>query len=183
MQVARTIREQIRTEWSLTASVPLPVGRLPGVGKVTGEKLKSLQVQTIADLRALDVSTLERRFGRYGVRLHELARGIDNNEVIPDRPTQSAGCDPDRHGADDPASRGKNLGRIAQRPADRTHRGPQTEAKRVQDSHAQPYAQRSSDFLLGAEQHRSVATRARRPQSKAALSPRWRGVEQFSRSR
>jgi DNA polymerase-4 len=69
--------------------LPLPVGRLPGVGKVTEEKLKSIQIQTIADLRALDLSTLERRFGRYGVRLHELARGIDNNEVIPDRPTQS----------------------------------------------------------------------------------------------
>jgi DNA polymerase-4 len=67
----------------------LPVGRLPGVGKVTEQKLKSFQVQTVAELRALDFSILERRFGRYGVRLHELARGIDNNEVIPDRPTQS----------------------------------------------------------------------------------------------
>ncbi len=122
-QVARTIREQIRTELSLTASagvapnkflakiasdwrkpdglfviqpeevdsflLPLPVSRLPGVGKVTEEKLKSFQVQTVADLRSLDLSTLDRRFGRYGVRLHELARGIDDNEVIPDRPTQS----------------------------------------------------------------------------------------------
>jgi DNA polymerase-4 len=67
----------------------LPVGRLPGVGKVTEEKLKSFQVQTVDDLRALDLSTLEDRFGRYGVRPHELARGIDHNEVIPDRPTQS----------------------------------------------------------------------------------------------
>jgi DNA polymerase-4 len=69
--------------------LPLPVSRLPGVGKVTEEKLKSFQVQTVADLRALDLSTLQHRFGRYGLRLHELARGIDNNEVIPDRPTQS----------------------------------------------------------------------------------------------
>jgi DNA polymerase IV len=69
--------------------LPLPVGRLPGVGKVTEEKLKNLAVKTVADLRTLDLATLERRFGRYGVRLHELARGIDNNEVIPDRPTQS----------------------------------------------------------------------------------------------
>src|SRR5439155_25934597 len=28
-------------------------------------------------------------FGRYGGRLNELARGIDNSEVVPDRPTQS----------------------------------------------------------------------------------------------
>jgi DNA polymerase IV len=69
--------------------VPLPVGRLPGVGKVTGEKLAKLGIQTVGDLRRLDRSALEGSFGRYGVRLHELARGIDENEVVPDRPTQS----------------------------------------------------------------------------------------------
>src|SRR5258706_13771438 len=122
-QVARTIREQICSELSLTASagvapnkflakiasdwkkpdglfviqpeevdsflLPLPVNRLPGVGKVTEEKLKNLEVQTVADLRRVDLPTLEGRFGRYGVRLYELARGIDKSEVVPDRPTQS----------------------------------------------------------------------------------------------
>jgi DNA polymerase IV len=122
-QVARTIREQIRSELDLTASagvapnkflakiasdwkkpdglfviqpedvdsflLPLPVGRLPGVGRVTEEKLKRLEVQTIADLRQMDLPTLEGRLGRYGVRLYEFARGIDNSEVVPDRPTQS----------------------------------------------------------------------------------------------
>jgi DNA polymerase-4 len=122
-QVARTIREQIRSELSLTASagvapnkflakiasdwkkpdglfviqperidsflLPLPVGRIPGVGKVTEEKLKGFDVQTIADLRRMDLATLEGRFGRYGARLYELARGIDNSKVVPDRPTQS----------------------------------------------------------------------------------------------
>jgi DNA polymerase-4 len=122
-QVARAIREQIRTELRLTASAgvapnkflakiasdwkkpdglfvirpddvdsflsPLPVGRLPGVGKVTEEKLKNLGIQTVADLQKLDLARLERRFGRYGIRLYELARGIDESEVIPDRPTQS----------------------------------------------------------------------------------------------
>ena len=72
---------------------PLPVGRLPGVGKVTEEKLKSLEIQTVADLRKLEFATLERRFGRYGVRLYELARGIDESEVIPDRPTQSVSAE------------------------------------------------------------------------------------------
>ena len=122
-QVARTIREKIRSELSLTASagvapnkflakiasdwkkpdglfviqpdeidsflLPLPVGRIPGVGRVTEEKLRHLEVQTIADLRHMDLPTLESRFGRYGGRLYELARGIDHSEVIPDRPTQS----------------------------------------------------------------------------------------------
>jgi DNA polymerase IV len=69
--------------------LPLPVGRLPGVGKVTGEKLAKLGAQTVKDLRTLDLRVLEHHFGRYGLRLHEFARGIDDNEVVSDRPTQS----------------------------------------------------------------------------------------------
>jgi DNA polymerase IV len=69
--------------------LPLPVGRLPGVGKVTGEKLAKLGIETLEGLRKLDLPVLEQNFGRYGLRLHELARGIDESEVIPDRPTQS----------------------------------------------------------------------------------------------
>ena len=69
--------------------LPLSVGRLPGVGKVTGEKLAKLGAQTVRDLRTLDVAVLEQHFGRYGQRLHQLARGIDDNQVVPDRPTQS----------------------------------------------------------------------------------------------
>ena len=68
---------------------PLPVGRLPGVGKVTGEKLDKLRIKTVGDLRSLDLPTLQGHFGGYGLRLHELPRGLDNGEVVPDRPTQS----------------------------------------------------------------------------------------------
>jgi len=121
--VARTIRQQILHELSLTASagvapnkflaklasdwrkpdglfviqpgdidgflLPLPVGRIPGVGKVTGEKLANLGAQTVRDLRTLDLSVLDDHFGRYGRRLHELALGIDDSPVVPDRPTKS----------------------------------------------------------------------------------------------
>jgi DNA polymerase-4 len=69
--------------------LPLPVGRLPGVGKVTGEKLAKLGIKTVGDLRTFDLRVFEDHFGRYGRRLHELARGIDDNRVVPDRPTQS----------------------------------------------------------------------------------------------
>jgi DNA polymerase IV len=69
--------------------LPLAVGRLPGVGKVTGEKLEKLGLKTVGDLRTVDLPALEDHFGRYGRRLYELARGIDQSEVIPDRPTQS----------------------------------------------------------------------------------------------
>ncbi|MGA3089507.1 MAG: DNA polymerase IV [Terriglobales bacterium] len=69
--------------------LPLPAERLPGVGKVTGEKLATLGIKTVADLRGLDSPTLEQHFGRYGRRLHELARGIDDREVVPNQPTKS----------------------------------------------------------------------------------------------
>ena len=59
------------------------------MGKVTEERLKSLDIQMIVDLRRMDVPALEGRFGRYGMRLHQLARGIDESEVIADRHTQS----------------------------------------------------------------------------------------------
>jgi DNA polymerase-4 len=68
---------------------PLPVERLPGVGKVTAERLAILGIHTVGDLRAIEPATIESRFGRHGHRLHELAFGIDDSEVVPDRPTKS----------------------------------------------------------------------------------------------
>src|SRR5438105_4292874 len=47
--------------------LPLPVGRLPGVGKVTGEKLAKLGVQSVEALRKLDLPGLEQNFGRYAL--------------------------------------------------------------------------------------------------------------------
>jgi DNA polymerase IV len=68
---------------------PLPVGRLPGVGKVTEEKLAKLGVKIVGELRGWELAALENLFGRSGVRLYELARGIDEYPVVPDRPSQS----------------------------------------------------------------------------------------------
>src|SRR5256712_716557 len=39
--------------------LPLPVSRLPGVGRVMEEKLKGFDVQTVGDLRNMDLATLE----------------------------------------------------------------------------------------------------------------------------
>src|SRR5690349_14417985 len=50
--------------------LPLPVGRLPGVGRVTEEKLMKLGIKTVGELRGLELSKLEPEFGRYGVRLY-----------------------------------------------------------------------------------------------------------------
>jgi DNA polymerase-4 len=68
---------------------PLPVAKIPGVGKVMDAKLAALGLRTCADLRRVDVHELEQRFGRYGRRLHELAFGIDERAVDPDQPVQS----------------------------------------------------------------------------------------------
>src|SRR5882762_4595582 len=69
--------------------LPLPVGRLPGVGKVTEEKMKAVGIATVGDLYALELSTLEDQFGSYGLRLYQLARGIDYNPVVPNRVSKS----------------------------------------------------------------------------------------------
>jgi DNA polymerase-4 len=69
--------------------LPLVVGRIPGVGKVTEARLKQMGVLTVSDLQILDLPALEEQFGRYGMRLYELVRGIDRSEVVPDKPTKS----------------------------------------------------------------------------------------------
>lgn len=68
---------------------PLPVGRMPGVGKVTESRLDELGIKTVGDLRNQGLPSLESHFGRYGIRLYELARGVDHSAVVPDRPTKS----------------------------------------------------------------------------------------------
>ncbi|MEO5596216.1 MAG: DNA polymerase IV [Lysobacteraceae bacterium] len=68
---------------------PLPVGKIPGVGAVMQRKLAQLGVQYVGDLETMAQSELEMRFGRFGTRLYELALGIDERSVQPDRPTLS----------------------------------------------------------------------------------------------
>ena len=69
--------------------LPLPVGRIPGVGQVTEARMKRVGITTVGDLYAMELSTLEQHFGRYGRRLYELARGIDHNPVVPNRSSKS----------------------------------------------------------------------------------------------
>ena len=66
---------------------PLPVGKLPGVGKVMEAKLAVLGLATVGDLRSWPAQELEQRFGRWGRRLHELSFGIDDHPVQPERLT------------------------------------------------------------------------------------------------
>lgn len=60
---------------------PLPAAKMPGVGAKTGEDLQRMGIRTIGDLSCRDVQDLTARFGRHGVLMHRLARGIDDAEV------------------------------------------------------------------------------------------------------
>lgn len=68
---------------------PLPVGRISGVGKVTEKRLNLLGMRTVGDVRRMELAELQQYFGRFGTRLYELARGIDEHPVVPDRPRKS----------------------------------------------------------------------------------------------
>ena len=68
---------------------PLPIGRIWGVGKVTGRVFDKLRVSTIKDLRLLDRTLLENQFGSQADHFYRLARGIDDRKVIPDRDAKS----------------------------------------------------------------------------------------------
>ncbi|AJJ47702.1 DNA polymerase IV [Francisella tularensis subsp. novicida] len=63
----------------------LPVKKLFGVGKVSQEKLKTMNVETCLDLQQLSLATLLDKFGKFGNNLYSYARGIDNREVNPVR--------------------------------------------------------------------------------------------------
>ena len=56
---------------------PLDVRKIPGVGKVTERSLHDCGVRKIGDLARLDRSSLEQRFGKWGLALAGKARGED----------------------------------------------------------------------------------------------------------
>jgi DNA polymerase-4 len=68
---------------------PLPVSRLWGVGKVGEQAMHRLGLETIGDVARREEDFMRRHFGRHGLHLLELARGIDPREVVPDRETRS----------------------------------------------------------------------------------------------
>ena len=68
---------------------PLPVGRLWGVGRVTGQTFSQMGIHTIAELRSVPVDKLRQRFGSSGEHLWNLAHGTDDRQVIPDQEAKS----------------------------------------------------------------------------------------------
>jgi len=60
---------------------PLPVAKLPGVGRKTEQALKEMGITTIGELASLPLDTVKRQFGATGAVLHSYAWGIDDREV------------------------------------------------------------------------------------------------------
>ena len=56
---------------------PLPVRRMPGIGKVTEPELLSLGISTIGDLQEFGLERLRERFGKYGEWLFQKSQGRD----------------------------------------------------------------------------------------------------------
>lgn len=67
----------------------LPVSKLHGVGPATEAKLRGLGIHTCSDLRQLPLQRLLDEFGKFGLRLYQLARGIDDRPVRVQRDRKS----------------------------------------------------------------------------------------------
>ncbi|GHC25861.1 DNA polymerase IV [Aidingimonas halophila] len=67
----------------------LSVKRLHGVGPATAAKLEEMAIHTCGELREWPLDILIDRFGKFGYRLYELSRGIDEREVAVTRERKS----------------------------------------------------------------------------------------------
>jgi len=63
---------------------PLPVRRLPGLGRKTGAKVEAAGVHTLGELRSAPDAVLWPLFGRYTAVTRERASGIDERPVLPE---------------------------------------------------------------------------------------------------
>jgi DNA polymerase-4 len=67
----------------------LPVRKIWGIGPAAEQKLESLGVRSCAELQRFTREELQERFGRFGIELYDLCRGIDHRPVEPDRERKS----------------------------------------------------------------------------------------------
>jgi DNA polymerase-4 len=67
----------------------LPVRKIWGIGEKSERKLDALGVKTCGELQRFSRAELADLFGRFGLELHDLCRGIDERPVEPDRPRKS----------------------------------------------------------------------------------------------
>jgi len=71
----------------------LPLGKIPGVGKVSAAKLENMGLRTCGDVQNSDLSMLLKRFGKFGRVLWERSQGIDERNVNSERLRKSVGVE------------------------------------------------------------------------------------------
>ena len=67
----------------------LPVDTLWGVGPVTARRLRAAGIERLVDVRGIDPERLRQVVGSQAERLQQLARGIDDRPVTPERAAKS----------------------------------------------------------------------------------------------
>jgi DNA polymerase IV (DinB-like DNA polymerase) len=72
---------------------PLPVRKLLGVGRKTGQILEEMEIKMIGDLAHFDPAVLAESFGVMGTQLYVMAHGIDRSEVEERSEVKSIGRD------------------------------------------------------------------------------------------
>ena len=83
----------VTPENALDFLAPLPVGKIPGVGKRAAEILGRLGIRTIADLRRHTPEFLARHCGSYGPALYEKAHARGNATLVTDREAKSVSAE------------------------------------------------------------------------------------------
>ena len=68
---------------------PLPVRKIPGIGKVTERALRALGIETVEQIAAQPQEKLEKIFGQWGTALYRKARGGDSYEFVVDAEPKS----------------------------------------------------------------------------------------------
>jgi predicted flap endonuclease-1-like 5' DNA nuclease len=163
---------------------PLPVSKLPGVGKVMENKLGDLGIVTVAQLRLLGAAELERRFGRWGMRLHELSLG-HRRAPGGERASDAAGLGrghlrarpaPGRIRGHAARAGGEGMGgRAKGARAHRPHRRAEAQDQRLPHPHPQPHAGASAGQRTGVRRYRACrcASASASPRARATGSPAW----------
>ncbi|OCQ51616.1 DNA polymerase IV [Photorhabdus australis subsp. thailandensis] len=71
----------------------LPLRKIPGVGKVTVQRLADMGLEICADVQKYDVIVLVKQLGKFGQVLWDRCHGIDERLVNPDRLRKSVGVE------------------------------------------------------------------------------------------
>lgn len=71
----------------------LPLGKIPGVGKVTVQKLHNLGLYTCQDVREYPLEQLVKRFGKFGPIIWNRSHAIDDRDLSLSRERKSVGVE------------------------------------------------------------------------------------------